>query len=271
MATADLTPELPNYLSDAQLAALLTPGQAAAADTSSLATPVNLQSLYAPMMMQQINQQAVPGFAIGGMVNPMPSSIAPAASGIPAPVVNTMMPQNISRFARGGPVNAQAEELLEHDLYNDPAHLTAAVSNDKHFQKMFGFGPPSSRGVAYPSPQAAPPAKEDLEDTLSQYDTPVGQDYLAARRKIQGQESSGNHSHGADGGSPNSLNLHDLANNSGDQNPQHFATGGRVKSVLHRFKNYVPSNGYVATPHYRQTLDNPGLTKVRTNLRTRYG
>lgn len=77
--------------------------------------------------------------------------------------------QSPAGYAKGGLTPPPgAEDLLEHHLNNDEPHLEAALLNKF-------------------KPQAAPP-KEDMEDTLSQYDTPEGHQYLhdLAQHKAKG-------------------------------------------------------------------------------------
>lgn len=229
MSSPDLTPL---YYTDQQLSQMLAPVQDVG---SNLSVPVSLQSVYGPQLEQQINTQ-------NDTLPPLPAQ-GLAAGGL------------LRRFAKGGlaAANADIDDVLKNHTIGDQQHIAAAIEESPKIRKMFDVGEP---------------AHEDVGETLSQYNSPVGSEYLGARDKLMGKKA---------GGIIKSYHLHDLVNDhysvdgSGLQTPDpvHLAAGGRVPTIAHRFKHAVPLQTFVKGAHYRQTIDNPGLTKVRTDMRIR--
>lgn len=139
MPSPDLTPL---YMTDAQKAELLHP---ATAMLSNIALPANLQAIYPQLAAQSENTQS-----------------------------------NVPGYKKGGPVFDVTQDPLykASSTLPDSAAIVRAIMSTPSIMKNYEIDRPGSEAPQRKPGTAAPPAHEDMEDTLSQYSTPEGQQYL---------------------------------------------------------------------------------------------
>ena len=300
MPSTDLAPQ---YLTPAQMAQLLAPQTQA---SSSLSQPVDWQKYQDMIDAQKQNDTVLQGFVEGGPVqfasleqkyglpegllaavqaqetggeeNPVAAVSKKGAMGpfqfMPATAKQYgVNPKDPNQAARGA-----ARMLAElHDKFNGSLpHVLAAYNwgRSNVINKGLDNAPPETRNYVQgvmarldpdseienlPKPQRKPTqleaAHESVEQTLSDYDTPMGREYMAARRN-------------AASNLPDSVSIHDLVSGNipvKDDNPPKFAGGG----LIHKFTKFVPTTMPIAKTHYRDSMGNEDLAKVRSIMKVR--
>lgn len=262
MPSNDLTPQ---YLTAEQLSQLLVPQYSVG---SNLAIPVDLAQLQKLIAAQQLD------------------------------ATNTgQQPTNpVQTYASGGKVSKRAENNRALNFMRTPtwAELTREdiiniAQRDPHLQKLFGI--PAAEDLAenpaepHPTPIRKPsipsqgyvtlppkpevPYEEDIEGVLSQYGTDAGKDYMRDREKISG-------------GISGAIDLHDVVSGIVGNGAVRRAEGGRVGNndkvvpvkkasggLIHKFKNHVTAVKPIKTTHYRDSMGNDDLSKLRSKMRIR--